>query len=173
MKMNLAMGCALGMIIMAGCMNLQPMSESVIIPGTIEGEHPARAAGKVKSRTNARREHTLLIKYGEMAEYTAIVGADGPYLLQIRYSNDDAGKCDDVVVMLDGSRVGMFHSQNTRKEGTKAGDGWNEFAESTEIKLGNLSAGEHTIGLLVDDGDAFGIEIDRLTIVQAESGSAK
>lgn len=148
-------------------------SVATVMPVTIEGEAPVKAIGEVMQRTNARRGHALLLKCGESAEYLAKVDAEGSYTLRVQYSNDDEGKGDDVVVMLDGSRVGMFHSQNTRKEGTKAGDGWNEFAESTEIKLGNLSAGEHTIGLLVDDGDAFGIEIDRLTIVQAESGSAK
>lgn len=148
-------------------------SVAIAMPVTIEGEAPVKAIGEVMQRTNARRGHALLLKCGERAEYFAKVDAEGSYALRVQYSNDDEGKGDDIVVMLEGSRAGTFHSQNTRKEGTKAGDGWNEFVESPDMKLGILSAGEHTISLLVDDGDAFGIEIDRLTVVQAESQSSK
>lgn len=173
MKMNLSMAYACGLFLLAGCVNIPTVPKPSIIPGTIEGENPRNAVGKVMSRTNAKREHSLLLKYGAAAEYSANYGADGTYVLQVRYSNDDAGKCDDIIVMVGGMPVGKFHSKNTRKEGSRAGDGWNEFIESPEITLGNLAAGEHTIGLLVDDGDAFGIEIDRLTIVQAGDKGAK
>lgn len=156
----------------------QPVSaegESVAtaMPVTIEGEVPVKAIGEVMQRTNARRGHALLLKCGESAEYLAKIDAEASYTLRVQYSNDDEGKCDDVVIMADGVRVGTFHSQNTHKEGTKGGDGWNEFAESPDVKLGILSAGEHAISLLVDDGDAFGIEIDRLTIVQAGDKGSK
>lgn len=173
MKIHLSMECAFVILLLVGCVNTPSLSEPSMIPGSIEGERPRNAVGKVMSRTKAKREHTLLLKYGAAAEYSANIDVDGSYVLQVRYSNDDAGKCDDIIVLVDGKLSGKFHSLNTRKEGTKAGDGWNEFAESPDIDLGTLSAGEHAISLLVDDGDAFGIEIDRLTIVQAESKGAK
>ncbi len=176
MKNLLAGSCVVAIVLSAGCATklVEPAVVPVVssMPATIEGEKPLTAVGKVMSRTNARQEHTLLLKAGETAEYRVKVDTESSCTLRVRYSNDDPGKCDDLVLVIDGRRVGGFHSQNTRKDGMQPGEGWNEFVESQSIEIGSLTAGEHMIGLLVDDCDAFGIEIDRVTIVQAGSKGA-
>jgi len=140
----------------------------VLVALTIEGEKPTNVVGTVMSRTNAKRGHTLLLKAEDTAKYHAMIDANGPYSLTVRYSNDDAGKCDEVNIKLDGQSVSNFHfrSVNTRKADQKLGDGWNEFTNSPPIHLGTVTAGYHTIEVFIDDDDGFGIEIDRLTIVR-------
>lgn len=171
MKFILAGGCACAAVV-AGCATqvAKPVAVPVLSsePVGIERETPLATVGQVMSRTNAKREHTLLLQAGETAEYRVKVDAEGTYRLRVRYSNDDPGKCDDVVVKVDGRHMKPFHSQNTRTGGMQPGDGWNAFVESPDVPLGLLTAGEHTIAVLIDDADAFGIELDRLTIERLE-----
>lgn len=120
---------------------------------------------KVRSRTNARRQETLWLQRGEETSFPAAIETEGDYLIRIFYSNDDEGRCDDVLVKVDGRRKAKFHTENTRKPGMKGGEGWNEFAVSKDIPVGHLSNGIHTVTVLIDDGDAFGVEIDRLDFI--------
>jgi len=133
------------------------------LPASVEGEACRRQEGKTSLRKDAKHGKTLLLKAGQQAEYLIQLEEAGDYALVVRYGNDDSDRGDDLIVIANGRRVAAFHANNTRRDNQKPGEGWNEFAESDALILKGLPAGENTIALYIDDADAFGVEIDRLT----------
>ena len=134
---------------------------------SIEGENHIGVSGTNINRTAASGAvagmgfaHLLLP--GETVEYNAVIESPGAYVLRVRYSNDDAGPGDDVLVKVNGKRKARFHAVNTRGPKTKLGDGWNVFTNSPDMAIGQLEQGENTVALILENSDGYGVEIDRL-----------
>lgn len=134
---------------------------------SIEGENHIGVSGTNINRTAASgalagKGFAHLLLPGETVEYNAVIESPGAYVLRVRYSNDDAGPGDDVLVKVGGKRKARFHAVNTRGPEIKLGDGWNVFTNSTDMAIGQLEQGENTVALILENSDGYGVEIDRL-----------
>ncbi len=152
----------------------EPVAVQAGLPLSIEGENPVSEVGIVRNRAAARRGKTLWLRAGQQAEYRVRVDTAGSYALALHYSNDagssiSEGRADFLIVSVNGTAMPPpIVTVNTRPPGAEAGAGWNEFVTSDWVRLGKLNPGIHTIALLVDDADDFGVEIDRIEIRVAE-----
>ena len=133
----------------------------------IEGENHIGVSGTNINRSAASGAlagmgYAHLLLPGETAEYNAAIESPGTYALRVRYSNDDAGPGDDVLVKVNGKRKARFHAVNTRGPETKLGDGWNVFTHSPDMVIGQLREGDNALSLVLENSDGYGVEIDRL-----------
>ena len=134
---------------------------------SIEGENHMGLSGTNINRSAASGAlagmgYAHLLLPGETAEYNAAIESTGNYALRVRYSNDDAGPGDDVLVKVNGKRKARFHAANTRGPETKLGDGWNVFTQSPDMAIGRLGEGINAVSLILENSDGYGVEIDRL-----------
>ena len=91
-------------------------------------------------RTMAGDNSTLRLERGIVASYKIRIPEGKRYELIVRYSNDDTGIGDDVLISFNNDFV-FFHSINTREEGEPPGSGWSNFTETEPLHLGLLEKG--------------------------------
>jgi len=123
-----------------------------------EGEQFESATGGAEiQRGAACGAKVWHMELGQAATYAFSIGTSTPLNLSLRYSNDDLGVGDDLEVLVDGVVMGNFHTIDTLD--------WNVFVQSPLIPLGMLSAGNHTVTLVVNGSDGFGVDVDLLEMV--------
>jgi len=131
----------------------------------VEAEINANGEGTDIGRDQASNEQTWLLRNeGDDASWSISIPATGNYKLLIRYSNDDLGIGDDLSIFINNSLKGTFTSNDTGDWGY----GWNVFAHSPVIDLGNLSAGTVTLKIRIDRTDGYGIELDKFAFSTSE-----
>jgi hypothetical protein len=125
-------------------------------PLTLEGDN-SRGDGEVMSRAHASGKATLLLGSGESAAQSFVTSGGGSFLVRVRYSNDNYGPLESVGLAIDGEAIGEFSASDT-------GD-WDSFADADPLGPVSIDSGSHRLSISVDDGDGYGVEIDRVRLV--------
>jgi hypothetical protein len=129
--------------------------------------------GTVSVRANASSGKALTFgATGGEATYNINIGgqAKPSVYMMIRYSDDDGGNNGNypgnlIQVYVDGQLKDQTHTMNTA--------GWDDFETLPSLYLGDLSAGSHTIRIVVG-ALTFGADIDEFQLVsQAVAASTK
>ena len=118
-------------------------------------------------RIRAGDKKTLRLKKGIVASYKIHIPKKQDYDLIVRYSNDDTGEGDDVLISFKNDFI-SFHSIDTKEEGGPAGSGWSNFVETEPLHLDLLEEGDEYISFVIIDEDGYGIELDRFTLQPTE-----
>ena len=127
----------------------------------LDAEFNASYGGQVKLRSQAFNGKTILLKRkGQHVK----VGFFTSSTCQVKvhnviYSND--GKSDTLYVSIDGSYVGSLFTRGRTGNGRL----WNDMLNSGPVgNIVSITAGNHTVKLLVQSTDRWGVELDKVTI---------
>jgi hypothetical protein len=143
------------------------------------GQHPeivlqseaATGDGGVRQRGNASGNLTVWMH--ELEERTFEFSTDESSMLQvvISYSND--GNTDRIGLALNGQSLGSVLTTSTRNPGSLPGTGWNQFQNTAAVSTETaVPAGNHTLTVVVESADEFGVEIDKISISEIASETA-
>ena len=127
---------------------------------SIEAEQASIYKGKEMFRSAASRGITVNLLEGGYLEWTLVTSSKCDVaIMDVRYSND--GLPDTIELLLDEVPVGSFKTLAVSNEGRM----WNVFWSSGTVgKPVFLSAGKHTLKLIVRKADKHGVEIDKVTL---------
>jgi hypothetical protein len=159
--------CGVLAICTLGCSTRPPTAPSTARPlSTLSLEAEAGVgSGDRMERPAASGGVTIHLAPGQRREWTFSVldpGAD--YLVMVRYSNDEIGDSETLLISIDGRAIGSFHAQDTGDDGA----GWNAFV-SDRAGAAALTPGRHLLAVESSGGDGC-IEIDAVSLVPTPSG---
>lgn len=120
-------------------------------------------SGTSMTRSAASGQQTRFLNTDEDIRCTLVVVTPGYYRITIRYSNDnDNSKAtENIALSLNGVPVSpVLPTEDTGDSGV----GWNTFRETMPSETALLSAGSHTMQVLIQGGDGYGIEIDSVEL---------
>lgn len=127
----------------------------------LEAEHAeSSSSGTEMYRSNASGGIAVNQRQNGYLEWRFVTTTSCEVLVaNVRYSND--GFQDTIRLQVNGSIVGQFTTPGVSQEGNQ----WNVFKSSGTV--GNpvtLSAGQHTLTLIVIMADMYGVDIDKVTL---------
>jgi hypothetical protein len=113
-------------------------------------------------RSAASQQQTVWLHDGETRTLPFQLGSSAFCVLSVRYSNDnlDGGPTETVTMKVDGAMVDQFTVEDTGNEGL----GWNVFEVSDGLGPAQWPSGDHNLEVLVNGGDGYGVEIDKVTL---------
>jgi hypothetical protein len=158
--------CAVLMLPAFGCRTRSATAPSVPPSSTLSLEAEAgMGQGDQMVRTSASGGLTIHLAPGQRRQWAfKVVGPGSEYSVMVRYSNDETGDSEIIRATIDGRPTGGFRAQDTGDNGA----GWELFA-SDHAGAAVLPGGAHTLVIDSSGGDGC-IEIDRVTLVPAQSG---
>ena len=87
------------------------------------------------------------------------------YNASVRYSND--GSRDNLILFLDGNKTAEFWTENTRESGMRAGEGWNNFKTSPDMRITTGSETNYQFSIYLAN-NSYEAEVDNITFTRLE-----
>ena len=127
---------------------------------SIEAEQASIYKGKEMFRSAASGGITVNLVEGDYIEWTLATSSKcNVTIVDVRYSND--GLSDTIELLLGEVPIGSFRTLEVSNEGKI----WNVFRSSGIVgEPISLSAGQHTLMLIMRRADKLGVEIDKVTL---------
>ncbi|KAK3596438.1 hypothetical protein CHS0354_033401 [Potamilus streckersoni] len=127
-----------------------------------EAENAVFFEGKrVTPRSEASGQSTLKMNKGQTSSIEFCLTKHSEIEVHnVWYSND--GKSDLITVTVDNKMLGQVLSEPL----SKGGEGWNIFRQSGPLNyIVYLSEGRHQLSFYVENGDEYGVEIDKIVLL--------
>lgn len=129
-------------------------------PAQFEAEACVLESANIMPRNNASGGKTLKLFAGESIAMPVKIGVPGTYEVVVQYSRDSSDTPPDAIhILADDEGEDSFQAKKTGEYG----DGWNEFAVSSN-SIGYLPKGGHEIRIVVEQVDQEGVEIDSILL---------
>jgi len=164
---------ASGLLFNLGCEESDSNSESKIepeinydninLPAEDYNSREGRTEGR--PRSNAEDRYSIVIYSGTKLNYDVKLMPNSEYIASVRYSND--GTPDNLVLFLNGNNVGDFFTEDTREAGMRAGEGWNNFKNSPEMRFTTGSETNYQFSVYLAN-NSYEAEVDNMTLTRQQ-----